>query len=298
MHCQRRLNGFTLIELLVVISIIGILVALLLPAIQSVREAGRRTLCSNKMKQVSLAVLNFESANQRFPAGLNSIESNKYPSLSWLGQILPYLDAGNRHIVIARDYGVTNNPFIHSNFQKTISAFNCPSDPASGTNHQTHDRVIVATTNYLGVNGTDHLAKDGVFFLDSRTTFSEIKDGTSNTLMVGERPPSKDFWYGWWYSGQGFFGTGSPDMLLGTAERNKTEGEVETYLLDCPAGPYQFERGGDLQCDTLHFWSHHPTGANFSFCDGSVRFLSYEIDQTTFSSIGTKENSETFSAPW
>ncbi len=139
----------------------------------------------------------------------------------------------------------------------------------------------MATTSYLGVNGTDWEAEDGIFYRDSATRFADIIDGTSNTLMIGERPPSPDFWYGWWYAGFGQQGTGSCDMLLGVRERKAPPLDgIKNYLEDCPDGPYHFETGKPgRQCDTLHYWSYHPGGAIFGFADGSVRFLSYGADE-------------------
>src|SRR5262249_28649516 len=98
----------------------------------------------------------------------------------------------------------------------------------------------------------------------------------SQTVMVGERPPSADFRYGWWYAGDGQGDTGSADMLLGVRERNMADDDT---FRGCPAGPYNF-KAGELanQCDALHFWSLHAGGAHFLFADGSVHFLSYSAD--------------------
>ncbi|MEQ1906522.1 MAG: DUF1559 domain-containing protein, partial [Pirellulaceae bacterium] len=118
------------------------------------------------------------------------------------------------------------------------------SDPESDKVQWTHENRIVTTTNYLGVNGTDYKKRDGVFYLNSATKFRDILDGQSNTLMVGERPPSPDFWYGWWYAGFGQSGSGSPDMLLGVREvHDPPPPGVTNYLETCPPGPYQFTKG-------------------------------------------------------
>ncbi|MFT5300726.1 MAG: prepilin-type N-terminal cleavage/methylation domain-containing protein [Mariniblastus sp.] len=293
--CLHR--GFTLVELLVVIAVIGILVAMLLPAVQMVREAARRTSCSNKVRQIALAVLNFESSNQRFPSGMNAEDSSKLPSLSWLGQILPMLEQGNRWKNVVDDYAQVASPYQHSHLQHPVAAFGCPSDPNAGIAHFTHEGRLVASTDYLGINGTDRLKQDGVFFLNSKMRIGQITDGTSQTLMIGERPPSPDFWYGWWYTGYGFEGSGTPDMLLGVTELNDLSGGSPTYLEDCPPGPYDYLKGKGEQCDTLHFWSHHPGGAVFALCDGSVKIISYNND-SVMSQLSTRNGGETIDSPW
>src|SRR5262249_59636955 len=96
-----------------------------------------------------------------------------------------------------------------------------------------------------------------------------------STLMLGERPPSTDFQFGWWYAGTGFQGTGAGDMVLGVRERNWLTGTSPS----CPPGTYSFMPGEfSDQCSVFHFWSPHPGGANFAFCDASVRFVSYSAN--------------------
>jgi prepilin-type processing-associated H-X9-DG protein len=134
--------------------------------------------------------------------------------------------------------------------------------------------VNVALTSYLGVEGLDLFAKDGVLYLDSQIRLANITDGTSNTLLVGERPPSEDKTLGWCYAGGGQQGEGSTDMVLGVREVN-----IWPFGGDCLGGPYHFVSGRvNEECDVFHFWSMHPGGANFLFADGAVRFLSYSVD--------------------
>lgn len=271
--CRRR-NGFTLVELLAVIAVIGVLLAMLLPAVQSVREGSRRTLCMNNMRQVNMAVLNYESSKGFIPVGKVAPDAARFGSSTWLLAITCFMDQSSVYAKASLDYRRVAEPFqSHIGMRTVISSFQCPSDPVSGSAHWTHTDLFVASTSYLGVNGTDFLQLNGAFNSVKGTRLAEIKDGLSNTLLCGERPPSKDFWYGWWYAGHGNSGSGSPDMLLGVREINNPTG---SYLGECSIGPYSFERGSNRQCDTLHFWSYHPHGANFSLVDGSVKFVPYD----------------------
>jgi len=186
---RRRKLAFTLIEMLVVITIIAILVALLLPAIQQVREAARRTQCINNLAQLSIALHNYQSSFNCLPPGvvnesgpIQNIEEGYH--MSWIVQSLPMMDQRTLFQRIDFDqgaYGTTNTMFRST----PMSALICPSDPgrsATGT---------VFTSSYAGVTGGEDVPVDtknnGLFFLNSSIAYRQIRDGTSNTFMFGER---------------------------------------------------------------------------------------------------------------
>ncbi len=293
-------KALTLIELLVVVAIIGTLIGLLLPTVQMVREAGRRTACLNNVRQLALALMNFESAQSALPAGLTSTDDQPYGGMTWLTRSLPFIEQNSIWEQAVADYQIDPVPYqSHLGMQTPVPSYICPSDPDAGGVHWTHQNRLIASTDYLGINGTNYQQRNGIFYLDSATGFSEITDGQSNTLLIGERPPSPDFWYGWWYTGYGQAGSGSPDMLLGVAELNDPPvGGATSYLESCPPGPYAFTSGSNQQCDTLHFWSHHPGGAHFALADGAVKFLNYEIAADIMPQLATKSGGEVFEPPW
>ena len=195
-------NGFTLAELLVVIAIIGILVGILLPAVQMIREGARRTECMNNVRQLALGVMNYESARGHLPPGITGATARPHRSQSWLQPLLPYVEQMAVYDQAVADYQSSPSPFLgHLGMQTLIPVFQCLSELDAGEVHWTHQNRLVASTSYLGVNGTDWSTEDGIFYRNSKTRFSDIADGTSNTLMIGERPASPDFWYGWWYAG-------------------------------------------------------------------------------------------------
>ena len=162
----------------------------------------------------------------------------------------------------------------------------------------------MAATNYLGVSGTNGETRDGLFTANQRVRLTDIQDGTSQTLLVGERGFRKgaldvidtsenidNLRFGNWFSAVGQR-NGSVGVVLGTCELNFGSGKSKLpWERDCPPGPYRFGPPGQIrdatgslreECDLFHFWSWHPGGANFLFADGSVRLISYGIDPAKF----------------
>jgi prepilin-type N-terminal cleavage/methylation domain-containing protein len=224
--CQKLCHrGFTLLELLVVIAIIGVLIGLILPAVQKVRERAYRVQCTNNVKQLGLALHQYHDLYRSFPPGV-SYRNGKdpYPHLSWLARLLPYIEQDElwrlTQAAYQQDKWPGHNP-PHVGLDTVIPLFCCPSDPRTQSAEEAPP-YHVAFTSYLGVLGQNLDTKDGILFLDSRIRLADVPDGSSQTLIVGERPPSADLQYGWWCAGVGQAGnSGSGDMVLGVREINK-----------------------------------------------------------------------------
>jgi len=269
----RRI-AVTLIELLVVIAILALLVGLILPAVQKIRGTAARIKCANNLKQLGLASHSYHDTHDGLPPGCSFQNGlSAQPHMSWHNRLLPFIEQNaiwqqSLQAFAADRFFLT--PPHYSNLERVVKALVCPSDRR--TQSPFDFRVFkVAFTDYLGVWGTDHRHRDGIFFLDSAVRLTDISDGTTNTVMIGERPPSADHALGWWYAGWGQSKDGSAEMALGVRELND-----HPRYTTCPRGPHQFAPGDDANiCDTFHFWSHHPGGANFALADGSVRFLTF-----------------------
>ena len=288
--------GFTVVELLVLIAIISVLIGLILPAVQKVRNTAARTQCQNHMRQIGLALHGYHDANRRLPPGMSSDKPTEpYPWMAWHARLLPYIEQDNLWRVTAaayqRDRWFENNP-PHVGFSTVIPAFCCPADGRTFKAADVHG-LTVALTSYLGNQGRSQAVTNGVLFVDSNVRLDEITDGTSNTLMVGERPPSPDYRFGWWYGGWGLNQDGTADNVLGVRGFSSSG----TYGPECAPGPYHYTQGNlSNPCDALHFWSPHSGGANFLFCDGSVRFLTYSAD-SIMPALATRAGGEAVSPP-
>ena len=297
---SRRRLAFTSLELLVVIAIISILMGLLLSAVQNVRNAAARVDCQNRIKQLALALHNYHDSRQAFPPGHRSpTYPDHMPYSGWSLSVLPYLEQPALAAQAEAAYLANPNPFKpqYPGLSIVVPAFICPTDPRIFTaqiSQRTHN--LVAFTSYLGVAGLDAVAtRDGVLYQDSGTRFADVTDGTSNTLLLGERPPSADFQFGWWYAGVGQKLTGSADIVLGVREPNVlpiVSGST------CGPGRYPFgpASGFSDPCGMFHFWSPHPGGANFALVDGSVRFLAYSANPL-MPALASRAGGETVSVP-
>jgi prepilin-type processing-associated H-X9-DG protein len=271
---SRRIHAsFTLVELMVILAIIGVLMGMVLAALQRVRDAANRARCCNNLRQIGLGIHHYHDAHRAFPPGVSYRKgADPHPFMSWSTRLLPFVEQQGVWMqalsAFAQDRRFLHNP-PHVGLATVMPIYTCPADGRTLTLGNVGFKV--AFTAYLGVEGTDQFSEDGLLYLDSRVRLADVTDGTSNTLCVGERPPSANGVLGWWYAGEGQSKDGSCDMVLGVRELN-----VSGYGARCSQGPYAFGPGKvSNQCDAFHFWSLHGPGAHFLFADGSVRFLGY-----------------------
>ena len=287
-----RRAAFTLLELLVVIAVLALLVGLVMAAVMRVRSAATRTQCLNNLRQLGLALHGYHDGTGRLPPGMTA-SGGDFPYLGWPARLLPHLEQPGLWENTFADFRTARQltqALNHRNVTAVVRLLVCPADGrAVGTDL---DGRTAAYTHYLGNAGTRDSAKEGVLFYDSKINLSDLTDGTSNTLLVGERPPSADGYFGWWYVGYGQDEHGSADFFLRVRETRQT-----FRTPTCPVGPYHFGPGDpDNPCDTFHFWSRHPGGANFLFADGAVRFLRYSADDL-LPALATRAGGETVEAP-
>jgi prepilin-type N-terminal cleavage/methylation domain-containing protein/prepilin-type processing-associated H-X9-DG protein len=326
MRGSSRRGAFTLIELLVVIAIIAVLIGLLLPAVQKVREAAARAKCTNHLKQIGLALHNYHDANNRFPPGYidantdptSTPDNDVGPGWGWAAFLLPFVEQNSiyNQINFNKTVGMGVNAQIS---QQQLSIYVCPSDsytqiiPIYDSNFD-NPIAFVAPGNYVGCNGWEECfnnaggagdgsgsdglagglgqAGNGLFYRNSRNTFGNVTDGLSNTIFVGERS-----------------GDHSPSTWTGAVPG----GRCPAWMATQPPSPYSLPPGpacdnadfGEAlvlaHCNATHlpsadfpiydpdtFYSMHTgKGANFLFGDGSVHFLTSSINPVVYQNLST-----------
>ncbi len=296
-------NAFTLVELLVVIAIIGILIGMLLPAVQQVREAARRTECGNKSRQQMLALLNYESSRQHFPAAWNGQgttngygnDPNEFLSpwqqrwgnfLGWQAFILPFIEQNAVYNELNFERGWSQTDIDPSTglavSNRNIPSYRCPSDASESDGHTKYSgpngdlnarSSYVICTGALEVNERQQgLLRElwGVGWQDSKTTFANINDGSSNTLFIGERDNVKE-------DSNGFHGA----IWIGRQNwrRQTVSGRGPRSATDFGYAPNGASIGFNIAA------SLHPGGATIALADGSTHFISDEVSLEVFKNL-------------
>lgn len=317
-NLRARKSGFTLIELLVVIAIIAILIALLLPAVQQAREAARRSQCKNNLKQLGLALHNYHDTFGTLPPGYVSRNVNMTaaasvetgPNFSWGVMLLPSLDQSPLYQQLNLSLDATDpvNSPLGENF---LTVFACPSDPGQEkfiVNDGSTDYTL-GKANYVGVYGYGSVTMNpgnpnpaGMFFRNSSVRFRDVTDGLSNTMLVGERkavhkfPPSTTdvLANSTWYAAiPNVTRPAGMMMMADEAQSSLVLGHVGQMMMAMGGG-----MGGTMHHtpnNTNHivnFSSSHVGGIQFLMADGSVHFLSENIDYNTFRWLGQKSDGE------
>jgi len=230
---------------------------------------------------------------------------------SWMSRILPYLDQAPLYNHIDWETWPWPNPpggfgsgqYVHS---QLIAQYHCPSVPG-GAQPFVYDfdegPAAFEHTHYLGVNGTDQFSFDGILHNNSRIRITDIKDGASNTLLVGERPITNDRVIGWWFGDSGWYPWfGAAGITLGTEERIADLSSSDLGRESTPTSPKSHYQPGSFKGEddgfggdkhAWHFWSAHDGGAYFLFADGHVNFIPYSVDHNVFRNLGTYMRGET-----
>jgi prepilin-type N-terminal cleavage/methylation domain-containing protein/prepilin-type processing-associated H-X9-DG protein len=305
-----RQRGITLIELLVVITIIAILIALLLPAVQAGREAARRARCANNLKQIGLAIHNYYGAVGGFPPGYVSLVPGHQPTdlefgpgWGWGTMVLQFIEQTPLYDALNFNLPITD-PGSQTVRASNLSVYLCPSSDGAGPIRlsDSSGKSLVndlSPGQYVASAGQFQVAdwpsdNNGVFFRNSRVGLRDITDGSSLTMMAGERSRtiSDATWVGVVPRAE-FCTKPARDY----EECRPSYAMVLAHTGPTPPGGYTWVVVPNSKSAAVdNFWSLHPGGCNFVFCDGSVRFLKETIDAEVFSSLSTRAGGEVIGA--
>jgi len=299
---RLRTRAFTLVETLVIIAIVGMLISILLPALQHVRAAVDKMRCQNRMRQIGMALHLYHGDYQHLPPGRHQQVNPPIPlaptpdnMLSWRVLITPYLEQDDVYKVALDDVARNSQPWRHRGESTVVKIFTCPTDSRLSTPQVNEDGIPCAFSSYLGVLGY-WTEKNGMFAFSREglgRRFADCTDGASNTLLVGERPPPDSWRAGQWYSRVWYFKYGDvfgPDEVLSVRQ-------IPWGITSCGFGRFGPGRT-DNPCDPLHFWSFHPRGANFLFLDGSTHFLPYRLGDEVLGALATRNGGEVVDPDW
>jgi prepilin-type N-terminal cleavage/methylation domain-containing protein/prepilin-type processing-associated H-X9-DG protein len=285
------LRGFTLIELLVVIAIIAVLIALLLPAVQAAREAARRAQCVNNVMQLAIAVQNYESSHEVLPPGVVNpsgpiLDQPVGYHFGWLPQILPYMEMRNVYNHFNFNSGLydTRNSTTRMTL---VRGFLCPSDP--GPNR---GAGAASMTSYVGshhdVEAPIAANNKGVLFLNSAIRYEDVSDGTSQTIVLGEKL-NDGLGLGW--------ASGTRASLRNSGSTiNRSTGPGAISIVTSGTSGADDDAHASTPAFVGGYSSRHPGGGNFAFGDGSVRFLKNSITASVFRLLSSRADGEIIDA--
>lgn len=294
-------SGITLVESLVVISLIGILLGLTVPAVQKSRDAADRASCLNSLRQMGVAIHTFHDAHKQLPTSSATPNKNDPKRmLSWMALILCQLGHDPLYQESLKACQQAADPRVnppHVGFATVVPTFVCAADTRLLRPLTDRDQIRAAYTSYVGIIGAfppgANRSLMGTIGYHGISRMNQIRDGTSQTLLAGERPPPDSLEAGWWYSGYNWshkpLRGPNNGLILGNSGRPFDDG---CRILKGTFGPGRTSN----PCDRFHLWSLHSGGANFLFADASARFLAYAAEPVVMR-LATRDGDEVVDVP-